>query len=88
MIQHVRGNTHFDASLVYLIATKKNPHKLTRKAAMADAVFRTSFEAAREFLRSLNVAFIEIACPVELYGFELYCSMQLDTHQWNTFRTH
>jgi hypothetical protein len=88
MIQHVRGDDHFSASLAYLIATKKNPHTMRRKAAMNDPAFRAHFDTARAFLRSLRVAFIDISCPVELYGFELYCSMELDTDQWNTFRTH
>jgi hypothetical protein len=88
MIQHIRGDDHFSASLAYLIATKKNPHRMRRKAAMSDVVFRAEFDAARERLRSLHVAFIDISCPVELYAFELYCSMELDTDQWNTFRTH
>jgi hypothetical protein len=88
MIQHVRGNTHFDASLAYLMASKRLPHKMRRKEAMNDAAFRSAFEAERNRLRSFDVAFIPISCPVELYGFELYCSMKLDTDQWNTFKTH
>ena len=88
LIQHVRGNTHFDASLAYRIATRRRPHTMHRGKAMDDPAFRSAFEEAREFLRSLDAAFIEIDCPVELYGFELYCSLELDTGQWNSFRTH
>ena len=40
------------------------------------------------YLRSLNVAFIEIGNPLELYLFEAYCAMELDTSEWNTFETH
>ena len=55
---------------------------------MRDAKFVTAFDRAKQSILKFDVAFIEINCPVELYGFELYCSMELDTDQWNTFRTH
>jgi hypothetical protein len=88
LIQHVRGDDENSASLAYRMAAHKNPHKLRRKVAMAKPAFRAAFESKRAFLCSLDVAFIEIDCPVELYAFELYCSLELDTGQWNTFRTH
>jgi hypothetical protein len=34
------------------------------------------------------VAFIEIANEVELHLFEVYAAIELDTGEWNTFRTH
>ena len=74
--------------MAYLIATAAYPHEMQRAVAMKDEKFRLAFNAARAFLRTLHVAFVEIDCPVELYGFELYCSLELDTDQWNTFRTH
>jgi hypothetical protein len=55
---------------------------------MVDPVFRAAFDNARKYIQSLDVAFIKIDCPVELCAFQLYCSMELDTGQWNTFRTH
>lgn len=61
---------------------------MTRSAAMADEGFQAHFEAAQEYLRGLNVAFIEIANPLELYLFEAYCATELDTSEWNTFETH
>src|SRR5258708_27551806 len=33
--QHVRGTTHFDASLAYRIAANRRPHTMTRSDAMA-----------------------------------------------------
>ena len=46
----------------------------------------------REYIRGLNVAFIEIPNPLVLHIFEAYCAMELDTGTdvggWNTFRTH
>jgi len=86
--QHVRGTTHFDASLAYRIATSRQPHNRTRSAAMADAAFQAGFRQTQAHLRSLQVAFLEIANPLELYLFEAYAAMELDTCEWNTFETH
>jgi len=55
---------------------------------MEDAGFRGEFEKAQQYLRGLSVAFIEIENPLELYVFEAYAAMALDTAEWNTFRTH
>ena len=86
--QHVTGDTHFNASLAYRMATNKTGHEMKRAEAMADAEFRKEFDQARELLQSCNVAFIEIDNSLELYLFEAYCAMELDTCEWNTFRTH
>jgi len=86
--QHVKGKTHFDASLAYLMATEKTGHTMKRADAMKDADFLKAFAAAQALLRNCAVAFIEIDNPVELYLFEAYCAMELDTFEWNTFRTH
>ncbi len=55
---------------------------------MNDPAFRAAFEEAQTLLRGCTVAFIEIPNPLELYLFEAYCAMELDTCEWNTFRTH
>ncbi len=86
--QHVRGNTHYNASLAYSMASNKFPHKMTRDKAMADAKFRIQFDQAKLLLQNSTVAFIKIDNPLELYLFEAYCAMELNTCQWNTFRTH
>ena len=86
--QHVRGSTHFDASLAYRMATNKTGHKMKRADAMQDPAFRTAFDQAKKRLRGWSVAFIGIDNPLELYLFEAYCAMELDTCEWNTFRTH
>lgn len=46
------------------------------------------FDEAQTLLRGCTVAFIEIENPLELYLFEAYCAMELNTCQWHTFRTH
>ncbi|APC14649.1 excinuclease ABC subunit C [Pseudomonas frederiksbergensis] len=90
--QHVFGKTHFDASLAFRIAMAKHPDrtiaKLTRSEAMEDPLFGTSFMEAQVYLRSLQVAAIAIENALELYVFEPYCAVDLDTHQWNSFETH
>ncbi|HEX8814789.1 MAG TPA: hypothetical protein VF753_04750 [Terriglobales bacterium] len=81
------GTTHFDANLAYLMATGKTGHKMKREDAMRDNSFRTAFGEARALLQGCTVSFIEIN-PLELYLFEAYCAMELNTCEWNTFRTH
>jgi GIY-YIG catalytic domain len=86
--QHFTGKTHFDASLVYAIAQRRLPTIGKRAEAMASALFQKEFAAAQAYLRTLQVAFVEIQNPLELYVFEAYAAMELRTHVWNTFRTH
>jgi len=86
--QHGSGTTHSDASLAYSMAREKVTHKVTRTAAMKNPPFKQAFEEAKQLLNSCSVAFIEIENPLELYLFEAYCAMELDTCKWNTFRTH
>jgi len=84
---HVKGKSHFSATLAYRMAARK-PHGMSRTVAMADAEFRAHFERNQKLLRAMHVAIIEIDCPVELYCFELAAAMEFDTHQWNSFKMH
>lgn len=86
--QHVRGTTHFDASLAYRIAALRMPHEYTRSKAMELEEFKVHFDAAKAYLRSLHVAYVKIINPLALYIFEPYCAMRFDTSVWNTFETH
>jgi hypothetical protein len=86
--QHMLGKTHFDASLAYAIAQKKCPTKGQRSAAMETERFAAAFAEAQAYLRSLHVAVVQIANPVELYVFEVFAALALETSEWNTFRTH
>jgi hypothetical protein len=86
--QHSNGKTEFNATLAYRMANEKVPHEQTRSDAMKDPAFRAAFDEAQTRLRNCDVAFIEIPNPLELYLFEAYCAMALDTKEWNTFRTH
>ena len=86
--QHVQGTNHNDASLAYKMAYEKTGPAITREKAMADPTFREAFDRARQLLRGCKVAVVIIENPLELYVFEAYCAMELDTCEWNTFRTH
>lgn len=70
----------------------RHPHGKTAANAMQDEDFKARFEEAHGYLKSLNVAFIEIENPLELYLFEAYCALELDTSfdagGWNSFETH
>ena len=92
--QHCNGTSHFSATLAYSVAKRKlsqsrgKIHGVTRDAAMKDAAVREAFDAARQLLRDGSVTFIEVANAVELHLFEVYAALELDTGEWNTFRTH
>jgi hypothetical protein len=86
--QHVSGKTHFDASLAYRMAKRKMPTRLQRGEAMLDPTFKKVFEERQGYLRGLQVAYISIENDLEIYVFEAYCALELDTCEWNTFRTH
>ena len=84
---HVRGKTHETASLAFQIARSRTDMGGQRNTLMADSTFHDAFEKAKEYLRGLRVAFIKIDNDLELYLFEAYAAMKLDTG-WNSFRTH
>lgn len=86
--QHLRGKTHFDASLVYAIAQRRCPTSGHRNHVMQQEAFQSAFSEAQLYLRSLRVAFVDIENALELYVFEAYAAMHFGTHEWNTFRTH
>ena len=86
--QHLRGKTHFDASLVYAVAQRRCPTPGHRSTVMESPVFQRAFADAQAYLCSLRVAFVQIENPLELYVFEAYAAMNLGTYEWNTFRTH
>jgi hypothetical protein len=86
--QHLRGKTHFDASLAYAVAQRRYPTAGGRSVAMTDAAFQRAFRDAQVYLRALGVAHVDIENPLELYVFEAYAAMALRTFEWHTFRTH
>lgn len=88
LMQHVRGTTHFDASLAYRMACNGEKHGMRREQAMTDQAFREKFEAAKAQIMGMSVRFVRIDNALERYLFEVYASMDLKTHRYNTFETH
>lgn len=88
LIQHLNSKSHYSAGLVYRMASEHYPNEMKREQAMKDEQFKTVFFSAQESLRQMKIAFVEIDNDLELYTFEVFVSMKLDTNTWNTFRTH
>ena len=88
LVQHLNYDSHYSASLVYRMATDDYPHEMKRDQAMKDDEFRKVFLSSQGRLRQMKVAFVEIDNDLELYLFEVFASMRLDTGKWNSFRTH
>jgi hypothetical protein len=88
LAQHVGHGDHLTATLAYRMAAHDAPHGKFAATAMADPDFRQVFDARRAYIKSLDVAVVRIDNPLELYVFEAYAAMDLDTAQWNTFATH
>lgn len=89
--QHLRGEKHNDASLAFTMARSKlkpEMQKLTRETCMKKRSFSKQFTKAKRLLRGAKIAVVQIDNPLELYLFEAYCAIELDTSKWNTFRTH
>ena len=86
--QHLRGRSHFEATLAYRITERKVRTKRTRAENMKSRTFMRCFARERERLASANVAFVEVSNPLELYVFEVYAATELQTGEWNSFDTH
>lgn len=81
--RHISGNNHNTATLAYKIATKILPKAKTRK----DFDFKNNGIHFKKFLLKQRIAWLPIENDEELYLFEVYCSMRLQT-SLNTFKTH
>jgi hypothetical protein len=88
LTQHLNTNTHHSATFAYRMACADFPHTMKRSEAMDDELFDQAFLAVKERMQRMRIAFIEIENDLELYLFEAYAAMELDTATWNTFRTH
>ena len=88
LLDHTKGGDYYTATLAYRMAKVEHPNSQTANDAMKDAAFMALFESKKAHIASLNVAFIGLDDPIEMYLFEVYCAMELDTFRWNSFRTH
>jgi hypothetical protein len=86
--QHIRGRTHFEASLAYRMARRGSKPVGGREANMKLPAFLRRFTEAKTALAKYRVACVLIRNPLELYIFEAYAAMAFDTAKWNTFETH
>ncbi len=86
---HVKGKSHHISSLAYRLALIEfekingEPFRGKRK----DLDFGKYIGPTQEKLKEMKVALLPILSDVEMYLFEVYCAMKLNT-PYNDFRTH
>ena len=88
LYSHIRGTSHFTATLAFRMAAAETGLKLSREQHMAEMGFRRAFAKKKKQMRQWKVAWVAIENPVELCLFEVFCAMGLNTSKWNTFKTH
>ena len=88
LFQHLTSADHYSGSLAYFIAKRHADPGGTRDRNIEDSEFRKLFESSQRRLELCSIGTVEIDNPVELHLFEIYAAMQLDTEEFNTFRTH
>ncbi len=86
--QHIRGRSHYEATLAYRMACKAAGRVGARAENMKSPAFLRRFARAKKDIARHRVASVIIRNPLELYIFEAYAAMALDTARWNTFETH
>lgn len=86
--QHIKGRSHFSASLAYRIGLEEYRRKHPQKTinARGDLDF-DNIKEAQEVLRDQKVSIYKMDDPTELYLFEVFCAMKFGT-PYNDFRTH
>lgn len=88
IIQHVKGKTHYDASLAFLMAKGDYDPGGQRTDAMNDPKFIKVFEKKQACLLQGHVGAVCIDNALVRYVFEAYAAIRLNTYKWNTFETH
>jgi predicted GIY-YIG superfamily endonuclease len=88
LLQHLKGRTHFSASLAYKMAAMNGAGSARRSENMDDQTFMKRFRDAQERIGRCGVAVIEIDDPIELYLFEVFAALELGTLHYNRFETH
>ena len=87
--QHVKGHSHNNSTLAYNISLIR--HKIINgyeyKGSRDGLDFKTEVEPVKEFLSKQKVFWAHIENDEELYLFEIYCAMRLQT-VLNKFETH
>ena len=88
LCSHIRGKSHYQATLAYRMAAAECDLDVTRDEQMQDKRLLRCFSRKKQQMRRWHVAWVPIENPVELHLFEVYCAMELKTSKWNTFKTH
>jgi len=88
LVQHLKGKTHFSASLAYKMAVMDTSVSGRRSDNMNDPSFMDRFRVSQERIGRCGVAVIEIDDPIELYLFEVFASLEIRTLHYNHFETH
>ena len=86
--QHLRGRSHFEATLAYRIAERGAVKRRSRAQNMRSSAFMRRFALEQRRLATAYVAFVRVQNPLELYLLEVYAAMELRTGRWNSFDTH
>jgi predicted GIY-YIG superfamily endonuclease len=84
---HIKGKQDNTATLAYSIASRRFLLDGTREQKMNNKEFLAHFHEARSRIEKMQFAFVEIKDDFELYVFEAYVALELDT-RYNSFRTH
>ena len=89
---HIRGSDHMVATLAYRIAANPQPSRKDGISGYARHQISDTVPGVAQLSYGLSTGFVEITNPLELYLFEPFCAMELDTGfdtgGWNTFMTH
>ncbi len=90
LIQHVKGTNHFSSSLSYKLGADEylrrhgEPHDGGREGLN----FEEYAEPGKSELMKCNFAVFPVENELELYLFEVFVAMRLETLYYNEFRTH
>jgi predicted GIY-YIG superfamily endonuclease len=84
---HCRGTKDYTATLAYSMASKRFSIDATRKERMMNDEFLEQFDFAKKEIQKSQFAYVEITNDFELYVFEAFAALTLDTSLYNSFRT-
>lgn len=90
IIQHTKGHSHHTSSFAFSLARASyqketgDYNRIPRK----DFNYKEHVAPAKHYLLQQKIAFMKIEDDIELYLFEIYCAMELQTLMYNSFSTH
>lgn len=89
ILQHTKGHSHYTSTLAYNIGLiyYKLKNGVEYKGKREDFDFSANVEPIKEFLSKQKLVIMNIENDDELYLFEIYCAMRLQT-VLNKFETH